>query len=116
MEPPPPDPRAVFEHALGREIATIAGVGAGAFDEAGLRDAVAFRVGEFRALLEIDHEVDRDARPAGPARMRRRRTIADKIAGHFASPGGLGYQPLARSCSSVYGQLEGSAAAAPCSP
>ncbi len=91
MEPPPPNARAVFEHAFGGEVAAIAGIGTGALDEAGLGDAVACRVGELRALLEIDHEVDRDARPTGPARIWRRRAIADEIAGHFASPGGSGY-------------------------
>src|ERR1700681_3739105 len=92
MEPPPADPRAVFEHAFGGEVAAIAGVGAGALDEAGFRDAVACRVGKLRTLLEIDHEVDREARRPGPVRMWRRRAIADEITGHFASPDGSGYQ------------------------
>src|ERR1700731_3782086 len=66
MEPPPADPRAVFEHALCGEVAAIAGIGAGALDQPGLRDAVARRVGQLRAFLEIDHEIDRDARLARP--------------------------------------------------
>jgi hypothetical protein len=87
MQPPPPDSRAIFEHAFGGEVATITGVGAGALDQPGLGDAVAGRVRELRALLEIDHEIDRDPGFAGPMRIGWRGTIADKIAGHLGSPG-----------------------------
>src|ERR1700730_11885598 len=90
MEPPPADPRAIFEHALGGEIAAIAGIGAGALDQPGLRDAVARGVGQLGALFEIDHEIDRDPRLARPMRVRRLGAVADKIAGHFFSPAGSG--------------------------
>src|SRR5207244_4245474 len=96
IETPPADPRAVFEHAFGGEVAAIAGIGAGALDQSGFRDAVARGIGQLRSFLEIDHEIDRDARLARPARMRRLRAVADKIADHFVSPGGSGYQSSAR--------------------
>src|SRR5437764_833817 len=85
VKPPPADPRAVFEHAFGGEVAAVAGIGAGALDQASFRDAVALRMGQLRAFLEIDHEIDRDTRFARPARMWRLGAVADKIAGgHMA--------------------------------
>src|SRR3982750_4057938 len=57
---PPPGPRAGFEHALGGEVAAIAGIGAGALDQPGFADPVARRMRQLRAFLEIDHEIDRD--------------------------------------------------------
>src|SRR3954453_7652958 len=116
VEPPPADPRAVFEHALGGEVAAIAGIGAGALDQPGFADPVARRMRQLRAFLEIDHEIDRDPRVVGPARMRRLGAVADKIPGHFGSCGGSGYQPQCRIWSSVYGHSSGRAAAAASSP
>src|SRR5215207_1748539 len=101
VQPPPADSRAVFEHALGPEVAAVAGVGAGALDQPGLGNPVAGRVGQLGALFEIDHEVDRDARVARPARMRRLGPVTDKIAAHFFSPGRSGYQSSSRIWSST---------------
>src|SRR5207248_10082393 len=81
VEPPPADSHAVLEHALSGEVAAVAGVGTGALDQAGLGNAVALRVRQLGAFLEIDHEIDRDARFARPARVPRGGAIADKIAG-----------------------------------
>ena len=62
-----PDPGAVFEHALGAEVAAGLPASVLALSISPVsRDAVAGRVGQLRAFLEIDHEIDRDARLARP--------------------------------------------------
>src|SRR6185312_13680642 len=103
VQPPPAHPAAVFEHALRAEIAPAAhaGIDAGAFGEAALADPVAGRVGQLRAFLEIDHEIDRDARPARPIGMRRRLPVADEITGHGCFASGSGYQSSWQISSSV---------------
>jgi len=48
-------------------------------------DAVAGGIGQLRAFLEIDHEVDGDTRAARPLGMRRLGAVTDEVACHFAS-------------------------------
>src|ERR1051326_2906548 len=86
MQPPPPDPRAIFEHALGGKVPAVSGVGAGALDQPGLGDAVACLVRQLRPLLEIDDEIDRDTSLSRPARIGRGGAVADEIAGHQGPP------------------------------
>ena len=90
MQPPEADPGAVFEHALGGEIA--AGhpeIGAEHLGQPALGDAVPGRIGEFGAFLEIDHEIDGDAGVSGPLGMGRLGAVADEIAGHLVSVCGV---------------------------
>src|ERR1051326_892632 len=91
METPPADARAVLEHAFGGEVAAVAGIGAGALEEPSSRVAVPGRVGQLRPFLEVDDEVDGDARLARPIRVGRLSPVADKITGHvLLSSGGFG--------------------------
>src|SRR5215469_2018130 len=93
MQTPKADAGAVFEHALGAEIAAgHTEIGAEHFGEAALADAVAGGIGQLRAFLEIDHEVDGDARAARPLGMRRFGTVTDEVADHGRPPGRSGYQ------------------------
>src|SRR5262249_4086878 len=115
VEPPPTDAAAVFEHALGAEIAAAghARIDTGRFSEAALAKPVDIP-GRLRAFLEIDHKIDRDLRSAGPVGVRRCGTVADKIARHGFSAGS-GYQSSSRIWSSEYGHSAGIRSAALCS-
>src|SRR5207249_11581277 len=87
QQPPAADPRAVFKHRLGQGAAQaierrLADVVERAF---GMRVALLNRM--LAAALEIDADIDGDARPAGPLPFGRVGAIADKIAvvGHSAA-------------------------------
>src|SRR6516225_11758983 len=83
MEAPEPDPGAVFEHALGTEVAPAdPEVAAEHLGQPALGHSVAGRIGEFRTFLEIDHEIDGDAGVAGPSGMGRLSAVTDEVAGH----------------------------------
>jgi len=77
---PDADAAAIFVHRLGRQVAAgDAGVHALALGErsVGLRIAVERRI--FRPLLDVEGEVDGDARVARPLRMRWRLAVTDEV-------------------------------------
>src|SRR5580692_2438200 len=93
MQPPEAYTGAIFEHALGAEIATChAQIRAQHLGQSALGNTVSRRIGELRAFLEIDHEIDGDAGVARPLGVRRLGTVADEIPCHSFSPGRSGYQ------------------------
>src|SRR5215469_3218062 len=93
MQAPKADAGAVFEHALGTKVAARdPQIRAEHLGETALADAVAGGIGELRAFLEVDHEVDGDASAAGPLGMRWLGAVPDEISCHRFPPGGSGYQ------------------------
>src|SRR6516162_11734361 len=94
MEAPEADSGAVFEHALGTEVAPPdAEIAAEHLGQPGLGHAVTRRIGKFGTFLEIDYEIDGDTGIAGPSGMGRLGAVADEVARHCWSPGGSAYQP-----------------------
>ena len=93
MKAPEADPGAVFEHALGTEVAPPdAEIAADHLGQPGLGDAISSGIRKFGTLFEIDHEIDSNAGIAGPSGMRRVSAVADEIARHDFSPCGFGCQ------------------------
>src|ERR1051326_8400486 len=73
---PEADATAIFEHALRAEVAAVTQrIEARAFREAAFRIPVAVVHRGLGALLVAHHEVERDARPAWPFRIRRRSAL-----------------------------------------
>src|SRR6516165_953933 len=93
VQAPKSDAGAVFEHALGSKVAARdPEIGTEHLGESALADAIPGGIGELRAFLEIDHEVDGDAGAAAPSGMRRFGAVSDEIACHGFPPGRSGYQ------------------------
>src|SRR5438477_3963045 len=78
-QPPAADPRAVFEYGLDQRAAQARQRRRAEIVEPALRDVVALQNRALAATLEIDVNVDRDARAAGPLRIRRFGAVADEI-------------------------------------
>ena len=80
QHPPEADAAAIFEHALGSEIALPRPRSGGrALRQAALADAVAIADGGFRSFLVVHDEVDSETRPPRPARIGRASAIAHEI-------------------------------------
>src|ERR1700722_19976341 len=122
MQPPEADTGAIFEHALGAEVAAChAQIRAQHFGQSALGNTVPGGIGELRAFLEIDHEIDGDAGIPGPLGVRRLGTVADEITCHLASVCGSsllerGYQSCWQISFQEYGHVMGSGLAASISP
>ena len=105
-QPPEAGARAIFEHRFDIGVA-LAGPGLRAqhVGQKRLRGAVAVQDVVLAALLEIHHELHRDARVAGPARIGRVAAVAAEVAGvagvrHVRLPrsGSSARPSTARSC------------------
>src|SRR5262249_29935447 len=106
-----------FEHALGSQVAAAnPEVAAKHLGQPAFGDAVAGREGQFGAFLEIDHEINGDARVTRPIGIGRLGAVADKITAHGVSPWRRGYQSPRRMSSSAYGETSGKTSAALGSP
>ena len=97
-QPPEAGARAIFEHRFDIGVA-LAGPGLRTqhVGQERLRGAVAVQDVVLAALLEIHHELDRDARVARPARIGRVAAVAAEVAG----VAGVGHARLPRSGSSA---------------
>ena len=80
-EAPHAGARAIFVHALDAEI-PLAGAGwpAGEFMQVGFRLVIAIDDARFGPLLDIEHELHRDAGLVRPSRTRRVLPVACKVA------------------------------------
>ena len=81
MHAPEPGAAAELEHRLRVEVAPADGRRrADDLVEERLRGGIALERRVLAALLVVEHEAERDPRSAGPARVGRRRAVADEIA------------------------------------
>ena len=84
-DPPEADPAAIGEHALGRKIAAWhVRVDAAILGQAPFRGRVAIGHRRFRAFLEVQHKVQREAGAARPFWVGRVGAVADQVAVHVA--------------------------------